>query len=80
MSVVLDLGANIECSENLIDFSIMGASIFKSLYPNEKAKVALLNIGSEEIKGNDVLKNTYQKLSKIKTQILISRVLLKEMN
>ena len=67
MSVVLDLGANIECSEkNLIDFSIMGASIFKSLYPNEKAKVALLNIGSEEIKGNDVLKNTYQKLSKIK--------------
>ena len=35
MSVVLDLGANIECNEkNLIDFSIMGASIFKSLYPN----------------------------------------------
>ena len=34
MSVVLDLGANIECNEkNLIDFSIMGASIFKSLYP-----------------------------------------------
>ena len=66
MSVVLDLGANIECNEkNLIDFSIMGASIFKSLYPNEKAKVALLNIGSEEIKGNDILKNTYQKMSKI---------------
>ena len=66
MSVVLDLGANIECNEkNLIDFSIMGASIFKSLYPNEKAKVALLNIGSEEIKGNEILKNTYQKMSKI---------------
>ena len=47
MSVVLDLGANIECNEkNLIDFSIMGASLFKSLYPNEKPKVALLNIGS----------------------------------
>ena len=34
MSVVLDLGANIECSsKNLIDFSIMGSSLFKSLYP-----------------------------------------------
>ena len=66
MSVVLDLGANIECNEkNLIDFSIMGASIFKSLYPDDKAKVALLNIGSEEIKGSELLKNTYQKMSKI---------------
>ena len=68
MSVVLDLGANIECNEkNLIDFSIIGASLFKSLYPNEKAKVALLNIGSEEMKGNDVLKNTYQKMNEIKS-------------
>ena len=67
MSVVLDLGANIECNEkNLIDFSIMGASLFKSLYPNEIAKVALLNIGSEEMKGNEVLKNTYQKMNEIK--------------
>ena len=67
MSVVLDLGANIECNEkNLIDFSIMGASLFKSLYPDEKAKVALLNIGSEEMKGNEVLKNTYQKMNEIK--------------
>ena len=66
MSVVLDLGANIECNDkNLIDFAIMGASLFKSLYPNEKAKVALLNIGSEEIKGNEVIKNTYQKMNQI---------------
>ena len=54
MSVVLDLGANIECSEkNLTDFSIMGASLFKALFPEDKAKVALLNIGSEEGKGNE---------------------------
>ena len=64
MSVVLDLGANIECSsKNLVDFSVMGSSLFKSLYPNDNAKVALLNIGSEETKGNDVIKETYQKLS-----------------
>ena len=64
MSVVLDLGANIECnSKNLIDFSIMGSSLFKSLYPQLTSKVALLNIGSEEIKGHEIIKETYQKLS-----------------
>ena len=66
MSVVLDLGANIECNDkNLIDFSIMGSSLFNSLYPDDKAKVALLNIGSEEVKGNDVIKETYKKLNQI---------------
>ena len=65
MSVVLDLGANIECSpKNLIDFSIMGSSLFNSLYPNDEAKVALLNIGSEELKGNEIIKETYQQLNK----------------
>ena len=64
MSVVLDLGANIECSsKNLIDFSIMGASLYKSLYPTETPKVALLNIGSEELKGSETIKDTYQKLN-----------------
>ncbi len=67
MNVVLDLGANIDCSEkNLIDFALMGSSLFKSLFVNEIPKVALLNIGSEEIKGNDKIKNTYKKLSEIK--------------
>tara|TARA_B100000787_G_scaffold130040_1_gene98955 strand:+ start:153 stop:1157 length:1005 start_codon:yes stop_codon:yes gene_type:complete len=64
MSVVLDLGANIECSpKNLIDFSVMGSSLFKSLYPEDNAKVALLNIGSEELKGNEIIKETYQQLN-----------------
>ena len=66
MSVVLDLGANIECSDkNLIDFAVMGSSLFKSLFPDEKPKVALLNIGSEELKGNEIIKETYQKLNQI---------------
>ena len=64
MSVVLDLGANIECnSKNLFDFSIMGASLYTSLYPGEKPNVALLNIGSEELKGNETIKETYQILN-----------------
>ena len=64
MSVVLDLGANIECSsKNLVDFSIMGASLYKSLYPYETPNVALLNIGSEELKGNEMIKETFQNLN-----------------
>ena len=69
MSVVLDLGANIECSsKNLADFAIMGASLYKSLYPNDVSKVALLNIGSEELKGNETIKETYQLLNDRKNQ------------
>ena len=70
MNVVLDLGANIECSEkNLIDFSLMGAALFKALFPNENPKVSLLNIGSEELKGSEVIKNTYKKLVNQKNNI-----------
>ena len=64
MNVVLDLGANIECSsKNLVDFSIMGSSLYKALFPNDISKVALLNIGSEEIKGNEIIKETFQILN-----------------
>ena len=69
MSVVLDLGANIECSsKNLIDFSIMGASLYTSLYPNKKPNIGLLNIGSEELKGNETIKETFKKLSDKKSE------------
>ena len=69
MSVVLDLGANIECSsKNLVDFSIMGASLYKSLYPSDIPNVALLNIGSEELKGNETIKETFQILNEKKNQ------------
>ena len=68
MSVVLDLGANIECSaKNLLDFSIMGASLYKSLYPSDIPRVALLNIGSEELKGNETIKETFQILNNRKS-------------
>jgi len=70
MNIVLDLGANIECNEkNLKDFSLMGAALHKSLYPDENSKVALLNIGSEELKGNNIIKNTYQELTKSKNDL-----------
>jgi len=68
MSVVLDLGANIECgSKNLLDFSVMGAALYKSLFPEDTPNVALLNIGSEELKGNETIKETYQLINEKKS-------------
>ena len=70
MNIVLDLGANVECNEkNLFDFSVMGAALHKSLFEKEESKVALLNIGSEEIKGNNIIKNAYQMLTDHKNSI-----------
>ena len=67
MNVVLDLGANIECDEkNLLDFACMGSALFRSLFNNDCPRIALLNIGLEENKGNDVLKKTYSILKKNK--------------
>ena len=60
MNVVLDLGANIECNEkNLTDFACMGSALFKSLFENNRPKIALLNVGLEENKGSELLKKTF---------------------
>ena len=59
----LDLGANSECTaENLLDFAIMGTTYYQVLYPNTECKVALLNIGSEEMKGNSLIQQTHDLL------------------
>src|SRR6056300_938650 len=62
-SVVLDLGANVECSDsNLVEFSIMGSELYKTIYNETDVSAALLNIGSEEIKGHEAIKNAHNKL------------------
>ena len=43
----------------------MGAALYKSIFPDKKPYVSLLNIGSEEIKGTEILKNTYSKLKSL---------------
>ena len=69
MNVVLDLGANIECGEqNLIDFAEMGSALYRSLFLNDKPKVALLNVGSEEIKGTETLRSTSKKLQNLSSE------------
>ena len=69
MSLVLDLGANIECNErDLLDFSSMGSALFTSLFNKERPRIALLNVGLEETKGNDVLKKTFSVLKNNKSK------------
>ena len=69
MNVVLDLGANIECNDqNLVDFAELGSALFKSLFPGEKPKVSLLNVGSEEIKGTEMLKSASKRLRSLSSE------------
>ena len=69
MNVVLDLGANIECNDqNLIDFAELGSALYKSLFPNDLPKVSLLNIGSEEMKGTEMLKTASKRLRDLSSE------------
>ena len=68
---VLDLGANVECdSNNLYQFSVMGSSIVQSLEISNNPKIGLLNIGSEEYKGNTIIKSAADLLNKSKLNYL----------
>ncbi|AXB76461.1 phosphate acyltransferase PlsX [Novosphingobium sp. P6W] len=56
--VMLDLGANTECdSRNLVQFAVMGAAYARVATGREQPRVRLLNIGSEEIKGTDEVRD-----------------------
>ncbi len=60
---VLDLGANVDCTaEHLLQFGIMGAMLVSALENKERPTVGLLNIGEEEIKGNEVVKQAAELL------------------
>src|SRR6185312_7804303 len=54
---VLDLGANVDCTaEHLLQFGVMGATLVSSVENKQQPSIGLLNIGEEEIKGNEVVK------------------------
>lgn len=57
-SVVLDVGATIGAdAQQLIDFSILGAAMSRALFENERPTVGLLNVGVEEVKGQEEVKD-----------------------
>ena len=62
---MLDLGANVECdAQHLYQFSIMGSALVQSLQLNDKPVIGLMNIGSEEFKGNETIKSAGQLIQK----------------
>lgn len=61
--VMLDLGANVECSEqNLIQFAVMGAAFARTVLKVKKPRVGLLNVGVEDQKGSERVRNAGQRL------------------
>lgn len=72
---VLDLGANVDsCAEHLFQFAVMGSALVQALENKPRPKIALLNIGVEEIKGNDQVKRTAHMLSECKVMNYVGYV------
>jgi phosphate acyltransferase len=62
-SVLLDLGANVECdADNLVQFALMGDVFARTVLGLLQPTVGLLNIGSEEVKGNDAVRGAAMRL------------------
>jgi glycerol-3-phosphate acyltransferase PlsX len=62
-AIVLDMGANVDCTaEHLLQFGIMGAMLVSAIDHNPSPSIGLLNIGEEEIKGNDMVKQAAELL------------------
>lgn len=68
--VTLDLGANAECnSQNLVEFSIMGHVLHRVLFQSTQPSIGLLNIGSEETKGRDEIREAASVLKELNGKV-----------
>ena len=68
--VALDLGANAQCNaQNLVDFAIIGNAFYRVLLHKEKPSIGLLNIGSEDTKGRDEIKEAFAILKELGDQV-----------
>ena len=64
-TVMLDLGANPDCSaDHLVQFAVMGSVIATDLHGIDRPRVGLLNIGEEDIKGTDEIREAHRRLSR----------------
>jgi len=65
VSIVLDVGANVDSKpEQLEQFAVMGEIYYRAIWGTKKPRVALLSIGEEEMKGNELVRQTFEKLKK----------------
>jgi len=63
VSVVLDVGANVEANASqLTEFAVLGEAYYRALYKTEKPTIGLLNVGTEDQKGNAVTKAAHERL------------------
>jgi glycerol-3-phosphate acyltransferase PlsX len=63
VTTALDLGANVNCTpEQLLQFAVMGSALVAAVEGVERPRVGLLNIGEEDIKGNEVVKRAAELL------------------
>jgi fatty acid/phospholipid synthesis protein plsX len=72
MTLVLDLGANVDCTpEQLVQFAVIGSELVHALYPEKGSpRVGLLNVGTEDIKGTDTVKQTFKLLQSSKLNFI----------
>ncbi|MBY0581497.1 MAG: phosphate acyltransferase PlsX [Sphingomonas sp.] len=70
--IMLDLGANTDCdARNLVQFAVMGAAYARTMLDLKSPRVALLNIGTEELKGTDIIRDAAAQL-KLATHLPMS--------
>ncbi len=64
MCVVLDIGANVDCdASHLTEFAVMGEAYYRALFHKDKPSIGLLNVGTEELKGNATIKAAHERLN-----------------
>jgi len=69
--LLLDVGANADCRpDDLLQFAIMGSIYFRHVYNTPSPRVGLLNIGNEEMKGNDLVQKAYALLKQAPIQFV----------
>ncbi len=74
-SLIMDIGANADCkSRNLDEFAMMGSVYAENILGREKPRVALVNIGSEDGKGNELYKNSFELMKKNKDYNFVGNI------
>ena len=69
-SVVLDVGANVACdAQQLVDFAVMGEAFARAILGLERPTVGMLNVGAEDVKGNEAVRGAAQILRSAKLPI-----------
>ncbi len=64
-SVLLDVGANVDSKpQHLVQFAVMGENYYRAIFGTRRPRVGLLSIGEEEMKGNELVRETHDRLKK----------------